>query len=77
LDGQINFIQQDYTDSQITKRWNFSDSFITAEALDALHGDKTVQGITPKRQLQPSRVSSCNRQAVKEWPDILRPGQER
>ena len=32
--------------------------------LEALRGDKTVQKIAAKRQLHPSQVSTCIRQAI-------------
>ena len=51
-------------DTRITKRRNFSDQFKAAVTLDALRGDKTVQEIAAKRQLNPTQVSTWKRQAI-------------
>lgn len=48
----------------MAKRRNFSDKFKATVALEALHGDKTVQEIAAKRQLHPTQVSAWKRQAI-------------
>ena len=42
----------------MTKRRNFSDKFRAAVAFEALRGDKTVQEIAVKRQLDTTQVST-------------------
>ena len=48
----------------MTKRWNFSDIFKAAVAIEALRGDKTVQEIAAKRQHHPTQVSAWKRRAI-------------
>ena len=54
-------------DTRMTKRWNFSDNFKAAVALQALSGDKTFQEIAAKRQLHPTQVSIGNGRLLKAW----------
>ena len=46
------------------KEREFLDKFKAAVALDALRGDKTVQGIAANRQLHLTQVSTWKRQAI-------------
>ena len=55
----------------MTKRWNFSDNFKAAVALQALRGDKTFQEIAAKRQLHPTQVSKWQRQAIEGMAGVL------
>ena len=63
-------------DTRITKRWNFSDKFKAAVALEALRGDKRVQEIAAKRQLHPTQVSTRRRQAIEVMAGVFGQGQE-
>ena len=45
----------------MAKRRSFTDQFKAKVALEALHGDKTVQEIAAKHQLHPNQVSSWKR----------------
>ena len=53
------------------QRWNFSDTFEAAVALEALRGDKTVQEIAAKRQLHPTQVSTWKRQAIEGMAGVF------
>ena len=55
----------------MTKRRNFSDKFKATVALEALRGGKTVQEITAKRQLPPTRVSTWKRQAIEGMAGVF------
>ena len=53
------------------KRWNFSDKFKAAVAVQALRGDKTVQEIATKQQLHPTQVSTWKRQAIEGMAGVF------
>ncbi|MDG2404769.1 MAG: transposase [Paracoccaceae bacterium] len=48
----------------MTKRRNFSDKFKATLAFVALRGDKMVQEIATRQQLQPRQMSPWQRQAM-------------
>jgi transposase len=58
-------------DTRMTKRRNFSDTFKAALELEALRGDKTVQEIEAKRQLDPTQVSTWKRQAIEGMAGVF------
>ena len=60
----LRCIYPERIDTRMTKRRNFSDTFIASVALEALRGDKTIQEISGKRQLHPTQLSTWNRQAI-------------
>ena len=45
-------------------------------ALEALHGDKTVQEIAVKHQLHPNQVSPWKRQAIDGMADVFSGGKQ-
>ena len=58
----------------MAKRRNFTDHFKAKVALEALHGDKTVQEIAAKHQLHPNQVSTWKRQAIEGMADVFSGG---
>jgi transposase len=58
-------------DTRMTKRWNFSDQFKAAVALEALCGNRTVQEIAAKRQYHPTQVSTWKRQAIESMAKMF------
>ncbi len=58
----------------MAKRRNFSDAFKAKVALEALHGDKTIQEIAAKYQVHPNQVSTWKRQAVEGMADVFARG---
>ena len=55
----------------MTKRRNFSDKFKATLALEALRGDKTVQEIAAKRQLNLTQVCTWRRQAIEGMAGVF------
>ena len=55
----------------MTKKRNFSDKFEAAVSLEALCGDKTVQEIATKRQLNPTQLSRWKRQAIEGMAGVF------
>ena len=55
---------------------NFIDQFKAKMALEALHGDKTVQEIAAKHQLHPNQVSTWKRQAIDGMADVFSSGEQ-
>ena len=55
---------------------NFIDQFKAKMALEALHGDKTVQEIAAKHQLHPNQVSTWKRQAIYGMADVFSSGEQ-
>ena len=55
----------------MTKRRKSSDKFKTAEALEALRGNKTVQEIAAKRPLHPTQVSTWKRQLIEGMTNVF------
>ena len=60
----------------MAKRRNFTDQFKAKVALEALRGDKTVQEITAKHQLNPNQVSILKRQAIDGMADVFSGGKQ-
>ena len=58
-------------DTRMTKRRNFSEQFKAAVALEALRGDKKLQEIASKRQLDPTQVSTWKRQAIEGMANVF------
>ena len=54
----------------LAKRQNFRDQFTVKVALKALRGDKIMEEIAAKHQLQTTQVSKCKRQAIEGMPDL-------
>ena len=48
----------------MTKRRKFSDLFKAKIALEALRGDRTIQGLAAKHRLHPKQLSTWKKQAV-------------
>ncbi len=48
----------------MTTRRGFTADFKAKVALEALHGDKTIQGIATRYKLHPNQVSTWKRQAM-------------
>ncbi len=48
----------------MTKRRRFTADFKAKVALEALHGDKTIQEIAARYQVHPNQVSTWKRQAM-------------
>jgi transposase len=55
----------------MAKRRIFRDQFKAKVALEALRGDKTVQEIAAKHQLDPNQVSTWKRQAIDGMADVF------
>ncbi len=58
-------------DITMTKRRNFSKRFKATVALEALRGDKTVQDIAARHQLQPAQVSTWKRNAAERMQELF------
>jgi integrase/recombinase XerD len=61
----------------MAKRRHFTDQFKAKVSLEALRGDKTVQGIVEKHQLHPNQVSTWKRQATDRMTDVFSGGKQR
>lgn len=55
----------------MARRRRFTDHFKAKVALEALHGDKTIQEIAAKHQVHPNQVSTWKRQAVEGMADVF------
>ena len=58
----------------MTKRRRFTDQFKAKVALEALHGDQTIQEIAARHQVHPNQVSTWKRQAVEGMADVFSRG---
>jgi len=58
----------------MARRRRFTDHFKAKVALEALHGDKTIQEIAAKHQVHPNQVSTWKRQAVEGMVDVFAKG---
>ena len=55
----------------MSKRRNFSATFKTTVALEALRGDKTIDEIAAQRQVHPTQVSAWKRQAIAGMSEVF------
>ena len=55
----------------MNKRRNFSATFKTTVALEALRGDKTIHEIAAQRQVHPTQVSTWKRQAIAGMSEVF------
>ena len=61
----------------MTIRRRFTADFKARVALDALHGDRTLQEIAAKHKVHPNQVSSWKRQAIDGLGEVFSNGAER
>ena len=55
-------------------RRKFTDRFKAKVALEALRGDRTIQGIAARHQVHPDQVSTWKRQGVEGMADVFARG---
>jgi len=60
----------------MAKRRNFTDQFKAKMAFEALRGDKAVQEIAAKHQLNPNQVSTWKRQAIEGMAAVFSGGKQ-
>ena len=55
----------------MSKRRNFSTTFKTTVALEALRGDKTIHEIAAQHHIHPTQVSAWKRQAISGMSEVF------